>query len=494
VNLSKTLRAWLAVTIVVLALAVVVLWSYGRGGGPLPQAFSFLSASHYDPLGESDSQEVALRTMRLAGFERAVAGAQEGSALLRIEMPRVTTAADFEIAWQIGYSTLAVAYPDADTYIIQLFEDTHGILELAGPGEAIRQAISTDDALALKEATEFTFLRDGPRSDTPSSEGEGTPIGDPGWWDYVLRGFGGGAVRTAVGMPDSLLDPAYGLANADPIGAQSLPKDSRAVDRDVSGAYLDAKNAAAGVRSIESSTGLRAAAGAMRDAVGGIPAPEPGKAAEAYARRIVAALNGRANAESEIISDVESIASSGVEPPSAQVLELRTLASAAEAISAPRPFGSLLQGVVALARDVATTPLQDNLGSHNAVLVAALSPSAPPEALAATAFDREPSADISVDSLDSGTEPTTTVAALFANREQSVTWQTADGPRALEPQDLRAYRRADGTLFWVASADTGLALRDATLNGWAFSTPMVAIIDAANVGRWLAVFPVQVSP
>lgn len=493
-NRSVILRRGLVVIAALIALCVVGLWLYGRGGGPLPQALPFLSDAQSDPLAESDSNESALRTMRLAGFERAAVGAESGLAVLRVELPTVATAADFEIAWQTGYATLAVVYPDANEYVIQLFEGAHGLLELSAQGSAVRQAVSADDALALREATDFTFLRDKPGTTTPTSNAEEPATQPSGWWEYLLRGVRGTVPPQSIGMPQTPISPARNLVDADPIGIRTLPASALAIDRDVSGAYLDAKNAAAGLPGVESAQGLRATAAAMRAAVGGIPAPEPGKAAEAYARRIVAAFTGRANAESEILGDLERIAASEVEPSSAQVLELRTLASAAEAIATLRPYGSVLRAVSEQASDIADTALDDDPALRNAVLTAALSSALRQDAVSVVAFEREPSADVSVVSLGAGVEATTTVAALFASHDQGVTWQTADGLRALAPQDFRAYRRADGTRFWVGSDDGDLALRDATLDGWAFSTPMAAIVSADQVGQWLAVFPVQVSP
>lgn len=493
-NRSVTPRRGLVLIAALIALCAVGVWLYGRGGGPLPQALSFLSDARSDPLAESDSDESALRTMRLAGFERAVVGAEGGSAVLRVELPTVTTAADLEIAWQTGYATLAVVYPDANEYVIQLFEGAHGLLELSAQGSVIRQAVSADDAFALKEATDFTFLRDKPGTTTPTSNAEEPATQLSGWWEYVLRGVRGAVPPPSIGMPQALTSPARNLVDADPIGIRALPGDTLAIDRDVSGAYLDAKNAAAGSLGVEPAKDLRAVAVAMRAAVGGIPAPEPGKAAEAYVRRIVAAFTGRAAAESEILGDLERIGASEVEPSSAQVLELRTLASAAEAIASPHPYGSVLRGVSEQARDVADSALDDDRALRNAVLAAVLSPAVRQDALSVLAFEREPSADVSAISLGAGAEATATVAALFASHDQAITWQTADDPRALAPQDFQAYRRADGTQFWVGSDDSDLALREATLDGWAFSTPMAAIVSADQVGQWFAVFPVQVSP
>lgn len=155
-------RIWFVVAVVVasamlLALGALVL--YARGGGPVPSWFPVKPATA-DPLADSGPAEVALRAMRLAGFERAVAGDEGGMALLRVEIPDVASAAELEIAWQTSVAALARAYPDADRYVVQLFApEAVPLLEVDfDDAQAARAAVDADDATALRAAAAFVLL------------------------------------------------------------------------------------------------------------------------------------------------------------------------------------------------------------------------------------------------------------------------------------------------------------------------------------------------
>lgn len=152
-------RIWLTLAIVAVLLGGA-LWLYGRGGGPLPASWSFLSPAEFDALAPSGPAETVLRTVRLAGFERAAVGEAGGVAVLRLEMPGVSSAVDAEIGWQIGFAALSVGYADASEYVVQLFEGDRGLLEVSADGAAAREAVEADDPAALREASRFTYLRE----------------------------------------------------------------------------------------------------------------------------------------------------------------------------------------------------------------------------------------------------------------------------------------------------------------------------------------------
>ncbi len=142
----------------VTVFAAVLFVLYARGGGPVPRAFSFLSPGAGALLAPSNAEETVLRSLRLAGIERAVVGEERGSAIVRLEAPTVSSAGDVTIAWQTGMATLAQAYPRADEYVVQVFAGGEGYLEVVAEGGAARAAIDADDPAALLGAAELRLL------------------------------------------------------------------------------------------------------------------------------------------------------------------------------------------------------------------------------------------------------------------------------------------------------------------------------------------------
>ncbi len=144
---------------VLLALALAALVFYARGGGPVPRVLSFLSPSAGDLLSPSGPEETVLRTLRLAGIERAAVGIERGTAAVRIEAPVVSSAADIEIVWQTGMAALAHAYPRASGYVVQVFADGSGFVEVsAEDGDSVRTAVGVGDGAALREIVAVTLL------------------------------------------------------------------------------------------------------------------------------------------------------------------------------------------------------------------------------------------------------------------------------------------------------------------------------------------------
>ncbi|MBA4371121.1 MAG: hypothetical protein C0418_06055 [Coriobacteriaceae bacterium] len=148
---------WCATAAVVVSIALLGL--YARGGGSVPAFLSFLSPSGPDYLAASGPAESVLRTLRLAGYERAVAGMESGTAFVRIELPSVASPADVELGWQSGIGALATAYPNAGPYVVQLFgPGQQALLEVSIPGEKARAAVGANDGLALRAASTFHYL------------------------------------------------------------------------------------------------------------------------------------------------------------------------------------------------------------------------------------------------------------------------------------------------------------------------------------------------
>lgn len=156
---------WIGVAIALVLLLGVgagLLALYARGGGELPGFLSFLGPPKAGYLDPSTPEEAVLRTLRLAGYERAVVGEEGGTAVLRLETPAVTSPADVELAWQTGAATLAGGYPSAATYVVQVFSpEAQPLVEVTVPGSDARSAVSADDAAALREAADFRYLLEG---------------------------------------------------------------------------------------------------------------------------------------------------------------------------------------------------------------------------------------------------------------------------------------------------------------------------------------------
>lgn len=65
------------------------------------------------------------------------------------------------------------------------------------------------------------------------------------------------------------------------------------------------------------------------------------------------------------------------------------------------------------------------------------------------------------------------------------------GAQSVQPETWVAYRRADGRVYWRAGSDGEVALTDASLLGWAFSERRAVLVDAADVGKVRATFPLE---
>jgi|GEM_PF-1179182 len=479
---------------------VVVLGAflYARGGGPVPAWFPF-SAAVADPLAASGPEEVVLRTVRLAGFEHAVAGADRDGAVARIAIPAVSSAADVEIAWQSGVAALTEAYPRSGRYVVQIFEGESALLEVAWDREEARQEVESNDPDALRSSAEFVYLSGDIAVGAGASVG-GVADDSAGLFGYIIRGLTGKRETPSLAVPDELAKAARRLYGAQPEDAVALPGDSLAVDVHVAGNYLDAKNRAAGllgvdggyVGPLEGGQRLEELARQMRDAVPGIPAvPVDRDAALVWRERATVLLEDQRQ-----VAGVETLLQelARVEPGASReaVVRLRTWYHVATATGSDA-FGATLGAAADSARSVRETPIgADAFG--DAVLVAADVPDAPSGMLAVSRFERERSSD-ATSSPDGEMLPNRALAAAGTLGQDGLglTVATVDGPRRYAPDVWPAYRRADGAVFWLAGEGAEAALTDGSVRGWAFSVERAALVDADRCGRWLAVFPTGVT-
>lgn len=141
-----------------LLFATAGLALYVRGGGPLPGWAGFLRPSDRAVLEPSSPAEVVLRTLRLAGYERAVVGDSDGTVVVRVEVPDVASPADIALTWQTAMAAAATSYAGAKTIVVQVFSGSQALLEVSAPAADVRLAIQDDETKVLERATRFRYL------------------------------------------------------------------------------------------------------------------------------------------------------------------------------------------------------------------------------------------------------------------------------------------------------------------------------------------------
>lgn len=314
-------------------------------------------------------------------------------------------------------------------------------------------------------------------------------------FEYVRRGIKGVRPATTMPVPDASARAARDLRDSAPLGATPLPAGSVSIDLDAAGAYLDAKNRAAGL-DVVSSAGAALAAKArvefdrIRLSAPGRPLVAPdADMGIALAKQLgswlaVLERDGVPGA-SALARDVAAIGP-GVDADT--VLLLRTWLAVAEATQRPAAPGDLAPVARDGARAVAGTALPRSGAAADAVLAAADSASAPDGAVRLAAFERVASRDSSG---TGGGELPAAVLALAAPDGSGAPGLTVIGTAGAErvaPSSWLAYRRADGAVYWLAGEDGRLALADASLDGWCWGVRRAALVDAGRVGRRLAYF------
>jgi hypothetical protein len=150
---------WIALALLgILLLGTAGLILYARGGGPLPGWARFLRPADRAVLEASGPEETVLRTLRLAGYERAIVGEEDGTVVVRLEVPVVATAADVTLTWQTAMAAASAAYPDADRITAQVFSARQSLLEVSASGADVTSAVKADDAEALRKAAAIRYL------------------------------------------------------------------------------------------------------------------------------------------------------------------------------------------------------------------------------------------------------------------------------------------------------------------------------------------------
>lgn len=148
---------------VLLAVLVLSTLLYARGGGHLPGWLAWL-APDVPALEDSGAQEGTLRSLRLAGFERASVGSEDGTVVVRVELPDPGAPADVGLAWQTAVAIAAQTYPEARLYVAQLFWNGTALLEVRVQGDDARSSVQADDAAALEAEAVFVYLARGEES------------------------------------------------------------------------------------------------------------------------------------------------------------------------------------------------------------------------------------------------------------------------------------------------------------------------------------------
>jgi len=437
-------------------------------------ALRLLTGGAAGPLAPSGPEETALRAMRLAGIQRAVVAGDDGTAILRLELPVITSPPDAEIAWLAGFATLAEVWPEAERYTVQLFEGARPLVELRAEGPDVRAAVAEDDAVALRDSLDPRFIA---RSGEPVEAGTAS--------DDVARI-----------VPERELSAARSLLVADPEGATALPAGATAIDVHLAGGYLDAKNRAAGLLGdagplSEAAAALSRQAEAVRRSAPPVAAPGPGESVVArYLERLSEAVGPAAAGGAEGLRlEAEALVERGDRD---AIARLRALVICAEALAGRGGVAGVLNPAADLARQVADAPLVPGPPS-DAVLSAAGVDDAPEQAADVRAFRREPALDVRADQISGRSELPAVVLRLHARSgtPPAIGWPTAGGGTSVAPAIWEAHRRADGAVYWLAGDEGTVALVDASVLGWAFSTRRAAVVDAARCGRVEAFFPTE---
>lgn len=425
------------------------------------------------PLEPSGPEETVLRVLRLAGMERAAIGVADDTAVLRLDVPTIISPPDVEIAWQTGLAALAEVYPDAEWYTMQLFTDAAPLVELRAAGTDVRAAVDADDPAALRAAIDPRYIARSGEETGPAEASE----------------------DVARVVPEPELAVAQSLLGATPEGAMPLPAGAVATDVHLAGGYLDAKNRAAGLLGDEGPSGtavaLSRAAAAARRSAPPVAAPAPGESVVArYIERLGAAIGAPAAGGTDgLRAEAEALAGRGDRD---AIARLRALVICAEALDGGGGAAGMVRGSAELTRQVAAAPLEPGAMS-DAVLAAADTDDAPRDAVDVRAFERTPERDVGSGVSAGGTELPAVVLRLHARTGTPpvLGWATPAGGQTAAPGSWQAFRRADGSMYWLAGDDGIAALTDASVLGWAFSARRAAVVDAARCGRVQAFFAAE---
>ncbi|MDA3937487.1 MAG: hypothetical protein PF636_11660 [Actinomycetota bacterium] len=313
-------------------------------------------------------------------------------------------------------------------------------------------------------------------------------------WKYISCGLTGDIGENAVPASGASALAARSLRDARPARATVLPDSAVSIDIDMGGAYLDAKNRAAGLVSssgprVDGASRATASFTLARDAVPGRAAiPDDADAGLEYVSRIrdllvsVPGAQGTADVAGEM-----SLIRPGAD--SSSVMRLRTLAIVVESVGADS-YGDVLRPTYDAAREVASRVVPSSGAVANSVLAAADSPMTPRSTLSVGTFDRLEDLDV-VSGPDGERLPNRVLARHGSGSggiRSGLAWQVESGSERVAPTKWMGYRRADGAVFWRAGESGNVALTDASLLGWGWSVHRGALVDTDRCGRVLALF------
>lgn len=346
----------------------------------------------------------------------------------------------------------------------------------------------------LGDAQTFSTLASGVAATGGSTSATRTPPGD-----YITRGLRGTGGERPTPASSAQAAAAQALLKSAPAGATPLPPDARAIDLDVAGAFLDAKNRAAGLLDEQ----YHPTGPWVQDAIAGadaIMAAEPrhdaatadeGIALADRIKRLIAqhAKDGVPGAAA-LLTDLDDVVAGADD---ATLARLRAWAAAVGAIAVPPSGGSaLLIATQQAASAVADEPVAQSGPLAGAARAAADSPTAPRSSRVVTAFERISRFDTSA-TAGSVSVPSRVRGALASSTPPGgvdgtpiVTWE--GGARSVAPARWLAYRRNDGRVYWLAGDNGPVALTDAGIEGWAWRTSSAALVDALAVGRVLETY------
>lgn len=327
-----------------------------------------------------------------------------------------------------------------------------------------------------------------PDSGNPAEPGEkadGTP--KPGFFDYVGRGLRGQSVTRALPVSAAQAAAAEALKAAGAEGATPLPDNAIGIDSALAGAYLDAKNRAAGMldeRMVPtgpvSVEGIRAVQALYASAPGRRAPGDNDDPTTFYKTRLLGLLEGdRIERAADLRGEVSAVGR-GADPDT--VTRLRAWLSVLEAVAGPPPSqGSAITPVIRAGEQVASQATPRTGALADAVLAAADSPEAPSSARDVALFEREASLDSSATTTGDALPNRVLAVAGVGGPPPGLTW--GGGSSIAQPDSWLGWRRGDGRLFFRAGEQGDVALTDATLSGWAWRHPRASLVDAGRIGR-----------
>lgn len=369
-----------------------------------------------------------------------------------------------------------------------------------------RASLASSDALGDPQT--FSFAEEVPPVDqpdddgSPDQDGPGAEDDSPSFWDYVRAGATG---REQAQMPAPALAAraARELLDAAPADATPMPDGALAIDIHVSGAYLDAKNRAAGLLDDDGPTGVLIDAASIweenREATAEPVAPADANRLEFYGVRIMDALQNRDDAglQEEIaggerlISEVKLVLDAPGAP-SGDAPLMKLWSHAARAVVWGPGLEDVLPSTRAAAEAVLEAPIPQSGPLADAVLVWADAPDAPLEARAVVEFAAEPSADATAS--PDGDGPVARVLSRHGTQDDppSLVAVLASGESlVLAPSGWPALVAPDGRLLWRAGSGGDFALTDGALRGWAFRTERMWLVDVLRMGRIVDVYELE---